>query len=144
LLFYESIGAKLLLISFFVSLARALELFLKPVMAYISDNSTSAMGRRKPFMLFGCLFYAAFLVGMFLPPKSSSYTNSLWFGVFYVMFFMADTVCNVPYLALGPELTRNNSEREKLYIIFYTFQYCGVLFAATAPILINRLISVIF
>ena len=93
-------------------------------------------------MLLGCIFYAAFLVAIFIPPKLDSWSNSIWFGVFYVLFFIADTVCNVPYLALGPELSVNTKEREKLYIMFYAFQYCGVLFAAAAPILINRMIDV--
>jgi len=67
---------------------------------------------------------------------------SIWFGVFYVLFFIADTVCNVPYLALGPELSTNTKEREKLYIMFFAFQYFGVLFASAAPIVINRFINV--
>ena len=64
---------------------------------------------------------------------------SIWFGVFYVLFFMAETVTNVPYLALGPELSSNSKQREKLYFFFYVFQYIGVLFAAAAPVLLNRL-----
>jgi hypothetical protein len=32
-----------------------------------------------------------------------------WFGVFYVLFYLSDTVTNVPYEALGPEL-HNDSE----------------------------------
>ena len=119
-------------------------MILKPIIAYISDNATFEMGRRKPFMLLGCVFYSIFLVAIFLPPKASSFSNSIWFGVFYVMFFIADTICNVPYLALGPELSKNTKEREKLYIMFYSFQYCGVLFASAAPIIINKFIDVTF
>ena len=131
-----------MLISFFVAMARAIEMILKPVIAYVSDNATFSFGRRKPFMLVGCFFYATFLVLIFLPPKASSFSNSIWFGIFYVLFFIADTICNVPYLAIGPELSKNTKEREKLYIMFYAFQYCGVLFAAASPIIINRIIEV--
>jgi len=60
-----------------------------------------------------------------------------------VLFFVADTVCNVPYLALGPELSSDTSERERLYIIFYIFQYLGVLFASAAPVVIARVIRVL-
>jgi len=51
---------------------------------------------------------------------------------------MAESVSIPPYLALGPELSKNSKEREKLYYFFYVFQYVGVLFAAAAPILINK------
>ena len=51
---------------------------------------------------------------------------------------MAESVTIPPYLALAPELSYNSKEREKLYYFFYVFQYIGVLFAAAAPILINK------
>lgn len=141
ILYYESIGASLLYMSFFVTLARAFEMLLKPTIAYLSDELKSSLGRRKPFMLFGCGFYAVFLVMLFSPPslKTGTKNLSLWFGVFYVLFFIAETISNVPYLALGPELSTNSAEREKLYVFFYIFQYIGVLFASVAPIVLNRI-----
>ena len=54
---------------------------------------------------------------------------------------MAGSVTIPPYLALAPELSGNTKEREKLYYFFYIFQYIGVLFAAAAPILINKLFA---
>lgn len=76
--------------------------------------------------------------------KAGSTYISLWFGVFYTLFFIADTVTNVPYLALGPELSTNSKERENLYLYFYIFQYIGVLFAAAAPVILNRFYPVKF
>lgn len=113
-------------------------MILKPLLAHWSDNSKYRLGRRKPFMLFGCGFYAFFLVILFYPPASitSPVTISIFFGVFYVLFFLADTFCSIPYLALGPELSNDTKEREKLYIIFYISQYIGVLFTSLAPVLI--------
>jgi Na+/melibiose symporter-like transporter len=140
LLYYESIGASLLYLSFFVALARACEIILKPVVAHISDETRSKYGRRIPYMLLGCGFYAIFLVLLFTPPsmKTGATNISIWFGVFYVLFFISDTFTNVPYLALGPELSTNSKERERLYIFFYMFQYFGVLFASAAPVILNR------
>ena len=143
LLYYESIGASLLYMSFFVSLARACEIILKPLIAHLSDETRSRWGRRKPYMLFGCFFYAIFLVILFSPPSMRTGVTyiSIWFGTFYVLFFIADTITNVPYLALGPELSSDTSEREKLYIYFYLLQYIGVLFASAAPVILNRYAS---
>ena len=142
-LYYESLGASLLYMSFFVTLTRCLELIVKPFIAHISDEIKTKMGRRKPFMLIGCGFYAIFLVLLFSPPsfRTSSRSLSIWFGVFFIFFFMAESVTIAPYLALGPELSSNTKEREKLYYFFYLFQYIGVLFAAAAPILMNKLFS---
>jgi GPH family glycoside/pentoside/hexuronide:cation symporter len=125
--------------SFFTALARCIELIFKPLVAHWSDNSNFYIGRRKPFMVFGCGFYAIFLVSIFsLPDKLvSPLSTSIWFGSFYVLFFIADTVVNIPYQALGPELSKDTKEREKLYLVFYVFQYIGVLFASVAPIIIQ-------
>jgi len=92
-------------------------------------------------MLFGCGFYALFLILIFSPLEGLSKLGiSLWFGLFYVLFFCADTVTNIPYLALGPELSNDTKEREKLYIYFYTSQYIGVLVASMAPEIIKNLV----
>ena len=142
-LYYESLGASLIYMSFFVILARSLEILVKPLIAHISDEIKTKLGRRKPFMLIGCGFYALFLVLLFSPPtvQTTSKTLSIWYGVFFILFFMAESVTIPPYLALAPELSGNTKEREKLYFFFYIFQYIGVLFAAVAPILINKLFT---
>jgi GPH family glycoside/pentoside/hexuronide:cation symporter len=133
-------GASLLYLSFFVALARAVEILLKPFIAHVSDATNSKWGRRMPYMFFGSLIYAYFLITLFTPPSMKADANylSIWFGICYVLFFIADTIANVPYLALGPELSTNSKEREKLYIYFYLFQYIGVLFAAATPVLMMR------
>ena len=142
-LYYESLGASLLYMSFFVTLTRCLELIIKPFIAHISDETKTKMGRRKPYMLIGCGFYAVFLILLFSPPsfRTSSKSLSIWFGVFFVLFFLAESVTIAPYLALGPELSSNSKEREKLYFFFYMFQYIGVLFAAAAPIIMSKIFS---
>ena len=143
MLYYESIGASLVYMSFFVTLARGIEIILKPFIAHISDELRTPIGRRKPFMLIGCGFYSLFLILLFTPPsmKTGTYNLSIWFGSFYVLFFIAETVTNVPYLALGPELSSNSQQRETLYFSFYVFQYIGVLFAASSPVLLNKIYS---
>ena len=144
MIYYENVGASLLLMSFFVALARAIEIILKPILAHLSDTATFKWGRRKPFMLMGCVCYSVFLICIFAPPTKTltPINTSIWCGCFYVLFFIADTVCNIPYAALGPELSSDSKEREKLYIVFYSFQYLGVLFAAAAPVIVHKLFNV--
>ena len=88
-LYYESLGASLLYMSFFVTLTRCLELIVKPWVAHTSDEIRTKMGRRKPFMLIGCGFYALFLVLLFCPPtfRTSKRSLSIWFGIFFIFFF---------------------------------------------------------
>jgi GPH family glycoside/pentoside/hexuronide:cation symporter len=106
--------------SFFVILSRSLEILVKPLIAHISDEIKTKMGRRKPFMLIGCGFYALFLIMLFSPPSvnTTSKALSIWYGIFFVLFFMAESVTIPPYLALAPEY-HITQRREKNYIIFF-------------------------
>jgi Na+/melibiose symporter-like transporter len=97
-------------------------------------------------MLGGCIFYSLFLVLLFYPPGLNdstkinfieSYKTTLWFGIFYVLFFISDTICNIPYGALAPELSINPKQREKIYLYYYIFQYLGILFSVTGPVILQ-------
>lgn len=176
---YENLGANLLYISFFVALTRAIEIIFKPTIAILSDRCRSKLGRRKPFIYFGCVFYAIFFILLFYPPidpnknffiqffsskpqdvsllsvtsnyfehqfmteatpnaeLTNSFFISVWFGIFYILFFIADTICNIPYGALAPELSTNPKKREQLFFMYYLSQYIGVLFAVSGPVLMG-------
>ncbi len=94
-------------------------------------------------MVFGCGFYALFLVFLFYPPSNvTPVINSIWFGVFYVFFYIADTTCGIPYQALAPELSADTNQRAKLFIVIYSFQYVGILFCSISPVLIQKILKV--
>ena len=138
LIFYEQKGASLLLISFVTALTRCIELFLKPIIAFGSDNSNFKLGRRKPFMLFSCCFFCIFLVCIFTP--TNNHIN-LYFGVSYILFFIFETIASVPYYGLGPELSTSSHQREKLYLYVYFFNYLGVIVTSISPIVIKKFIK---
>lgn len=50
---------------------------------------------------------------------------AFWFGIFYTAFYLADTVTNVPYEALGPELSDSYDERSRIYFVHKFFNMLG-------------------
>ena len=52
---------------------------------------------------------------------------AFWFGIFYTAFYLADTVTNVPYEALGPELSDSYNERSRIYFVHKFFNMLGAL-----------------
>ena len=110
---------------------------------YKTNINKDKNGKEKTFyvnrMWILCIIFSIIIC----PPsfRTSKRSLSIWYGVFFIFFFMAESVTIVPYLALGPELSSNSKEREKLYYFFYLFQYIGVLFAADAPIIMNKVFS---
>lgn len=132
--FYESIGAKLAYISFFIALARSLDVLSDPIMSYITDSYRSKFGRRRPFCFIGCFVYSILLNLLLSPPSSlQSVGVSIWFGITYIGFFLANTLMTIPYDALGPELTDNSDDRDALFFTSGMYDGFGALIAIILP-----------
>lgn len=85
-------------------------------MGWLTDNTRSTFGRRKPYMAAGTVFYNVGLVLLLSPPQSLSATGaSHWFGFTYTAFFLFDTFTSIPYFAFGMEMTHNFDERDQLW-----------------------------
>ena len=123
--FYEVVvGADLLLIAMFLALARSLDVVTDPTMSYWTDSLRTEYGRRRPFLAIGCIPYGLCLIGLLTPPRSLDTTQvSVWFGVFYITFFLFTTFCNIPYDAMGPELTDNPEDRSRLFFLCTLCEY---------------------
>jgi len=141
--YYIALGAPLAFLTFFIAVARSMDILVDPVMGNITDRTRTRWGRRRIFTLSGCLFYGVFFFLLFSPPmaiiaggrkappgapgtdiapaKGSHMPIVLWFGFFYWLFYLMDSISNVPYEALGPELTDCESERSNLFFISKLF-----------------------
>ena len=87
-IFFTKIGAEVAFIAFFTALARSFDVITDPLMGYISDTTKSKHGRRRPFMMSGCWFYAILFLLLFTPPQSLGPDQvALWFGFFYILFY---------------------------------------------------------
>lgn len=133
LTFYEDLGMSLSTQAAILAVARSIDVVSDPTMSYITDNLSSKHGRRRPFMVTGCWFYALALFALMSPP-SEGVDVTLWFGVFYVVFYLCSTYCAIPYDALGPELTDNYDDRNQLFLFSNLFSMCGMLVGAGLPL----------
>mmetsp|Transcript_37405 Transcript_37405/g.47692 ORF Transcript_37405/g.47692 Transcript_37405/m.47692 type:complete len:992 (+) Transcript_37405:97-3072(+) len=131
--FYEDMGVSLSSLSFFIALARSLDVISDPLMSYITDACRSKWGRRRPFCISGCWFYAFFLGLLLSPPDLSVSAMSSWFGACYILFFLSNTYTTIPYDALGPEMTDNYNDRSKLFFYSGLYDGFGALVAITLP-----------
>lgn len=48
-----------------------------------------------------------------------------WFGIFYPLFYLFDTITNVPYEALGPEISDSYEERSRIFFTAKMFNMLG-------------------
>jgi len=92
-----------------------------PLVASITDNHRSRLGRRHPFIYGSAIPMAFFFVVVFLPPSGLGQTGLfLWLTGFSILVRIAMTFCVIPHLALGAELSSDYDERTTI-VAFRTF-----------------------
>ena len=97
------------------AIPRLFDALSDPVMGYISDNTKSRWGRRRPYIFCG-IFIAGLLFALMwqIPEARSDQYYFNYFLIFLVLFFLSYTVYATPWVALGYELTPDYHERTKL------------------------------
>ena len=98
-----------------VGAARMVDAFTDPLFGWLSDNSRTRHGRRRPFVLLGSLLAGLMLPCLFMAPRSFSHEQVLWFMVISAtlnaIFLSAGTM---PHQSLGAELTPSYHERTSI------------------------------
>lgn len=101
-----------------------------PVMGYISDNTRSRWGRRRPYIFAGAVFAGLIFAALWQLPRDAG--EGLLFGIFLagsLLFFLAYTVFATPWVALGYELTPDYHERTRLMGVQNFFSQFAYLIA---------------
>lgn len=109
--------------------ARTVDSVADPLVAVWSDRSTHPLGRRRVFMLAGALPLAGASALLFFPPgEAGSWLNTGFVTLVLCAYFFFFTVYVAPYLALLPELGRDERERLDLstYLAFTSLAGVGI------------------
>ncbi len=103
------------LVSWLGSIPRLMDALTDPIMGYLSDNTKSRWGRRRPYIFGGVIAAGIIFVILWQLPagKSESY-YFMYFLVVSLVFYLGYTVFATPWVALGYELTPDYHERTRL------------------------------
>jgi len=105
---------------------RIVDSLADPLIAYLSDRSTSRFGRRKFYMLTGSLPFALSACLLFFPPDASpTVLNAVYVAVILGIYFFFYTYFMTPYLALIPELSHTHNDRIFITVIQAVFSLLG-------------------
>lgn len=78
---------------------------------YLCDQpSTSAHGRRKPFVVTGFLVSAISMLALALPPSKDATALAGWFTLFYVAFSVGQAILTNPLTSWFIESSRDNQD----------------------------------
>jgi GPH family glycoside/pentoside/hexuronide:cation symporter len=109
-----------------------------PIAGFLSDNTRTRWGRRRPWLLIGLPFYVGFLVLVYAVPKHFLQGNALfWYALLiFLLFEVARTIMSVNYSSLFPELFRGLRERARATSYYGSLATLGELMGFTIPPLI--------
>lgn len=103
-------------ILFFVP--RLFDAITDPVMGFISDNTRSRWGRRRPYIFVGAILSGLAYIAMWqLYPENSEIYNFAYFLLFSIVFYFGFTVFSTPYVAMGYETSNDYHERTRLMAV---------------------------
>ncbi len=109
------LGMNPALVGLLGALPRLTDALTDPLMGYISDNTRSRWGRRRPYIFVGAI--AAGIIYAILWQLPAGQSESFYFWYFLtgsLIFYLAYTMFATPWVALGYELTPDYHERTRL------------------------------
>ncbi|MBT8131081.1 MAG: MFS transporter [Gammaproteobacteria bacterium] len=103
-------------ILFFVP--RLVDALTDPFMGFISDNTRSRWGRRRPYIFVGAVISGISYVVMWqVYPENSELYNFTYFLLTSIVFYIGLTIFSTPYVALGYEMSNDFHERTRLMAV---------------------------
>jgi GPH family glycoside/pentoside/hexuronide:cation symporter len=96
-------------------LPRLWDALTDPIMGYITDNTKTRYGRRKPFIFIGAILSGIFFILLWqLDPNQTQNYNFWYFLLFSLIYIAANTIYSTPLIGLGYEMTSDYNERTRL------------------------------
>ena len=96
-------------------LPRLYDAITDPIMGFISDNTKSRFGRRRPFIFAGAVLSGVlFAVLWQLYPHNSQMYNFWYFLIFSLIYLTGNTIFSTPLIGLGYEMSSDYNERTRL------------------------------
>ncbi|MCC5928733.1 MAG: MFS transporter [Cyclobacteriaceae bacterium] len=96
-------------------LPRFFDAITDPIMGYITDNTKSRFGRRRPYIFLGAILSGVLFVMMWQLSAENSQTYNFWyFLIMSLVYIAANTIFSTPLIGLGYEMTPDYNERTRL------------------------------
>ena len=126
-----SLGMNPILAGILGAFPRFIDALTDPIMGFISDNTKSKWGRRKPYIFLGSVISGvAYMIMWQLNPENSEMYNFIYFLIVSIFFYIGYTIFATPLIGLGYEMTPDYNERTRLMAVS---QFMGQMAWVIAP-----------
>ncbi len=111
----EGFAMNTILAGLIVGVPRLFDAITDPVMGYISDNTSSKYGRRRPYIFIGAIFSGIIFAVLWQVHDVNPEMYNFWYLLaFSVLLIFGNTIFSTPLIALGYEMTSDYNERTRL------------------------------
>ncbi|MCB9293077.1 MAG: MFS transporter [Lewinellaceae bacterium] len=96
-------------------LPRLFDAITDPIMGFISDNTRSRFGRRRPYIFAGAILSGVLFALLWQLDENNSQTFNFWyFLIVSLIYLIGNTIFSTPLIGLGYEMTSDYNERTRL------------------------------
>jgi len=96
-------------------LPRIFDAITDPIMGFITDNTKSKWGRRRPYIFFGAIISGVLFFLMWQLDDNASQSYIIWHVlIIQLLFLIGNTMFATPLVGLGYEMTPDYNERTRL------------------------------
>lgn len=128
-------GLDLALVGTLLALTRLTDVVTDPLVGWFSDRLRTPIGRRRPVILAGLPLLGISAWMLFVPPQGVGAAHVLiWSALLYLGF----TLIDLPFKALGAELSPQYDERAELAGWREGFGFVGTMLGLLAAFLLTR------
>lgn len=133
-------GLSLTTLATILLITRLFDGLTDPLVGYLSDRYHLRTGSRKPFLAWGGILMLVSGYFLYVPVDpatidASTTVSVAYFLVFYLLFYFASTVFDIPHLAWGSELAASPADSNTLYSWRYALVSGGYLLFYAVPLL---------
>lgn len=140
-------GFSLATLAIIVLLARFFDVITDPLIGYLSDRYQRRMGTRKPFILAGGLLFVVSSYFLYVPygvdtasimagnAVEGQAVSTAYFIAWFLLFYLAFTLFDIPHNAWASELARNGQDKSKIYSFRAGAGYLGLVLFYSIPLL---------
>ncbi len=111
----DGFGMDTVLAGLIVGIPRLFDALTDPVMGYVSDNTSSRFGRRRPYIFIGAILSGAIFAILWQVHDTNPEMYNFWYLlIFSILLIFGNTIFSTPLIALGYEMTSDYKERTRL------------------------------
>jgi GPH family glycoside/pentoside/hexuronide:cation symporter len=110
--------------------SRIFDAVIDPMVGYISDNTRSRWGPRKPWLVLGAALLMVAIYQLYVPVQTVGVS---YYAGWCLMFYLGFTLIDIPHKAWGTDISRSYMERSAVSTYLGASFAVGNLVFATVP-----------